>query len=659
MIPGIPLSYAGSFATVYKILSPTGQAWAVKCFTRKVENLQQRYQEISKHLNRRKRRFVVDFQYLREGIKVEGEWYPAVKMQWVEGFTLNAFLRDHVHNSDVLEQLCQLWLRLANDMREDRMAHGDLQHGNVMLVPGNSADSMFLRLVDYDGMWVPALADRPPREVGHANYQHPQRLAEGGHTAEIDRFAHLAIYTALRCLMAGGKVLWSAHDNEENLLFREADFRSPGKSKLFAKLLALPDADAAALAGHLLLASQGPLDQVPFVGDLLDGSDVEPLSSEQIKRLCALVPQVVLTVPPPAALSTPPPGPVDWFLPEADATALHPAIAPRPTAIDMPTLRDTSRLVEIAGEEQLRAAEELYLHAREILRRGDPSYALQLLLSCCKLDPGNIAHRELLRLTSRATASRQPPGWMDSLSNRSARSRLRSARRAGEHRKVLEYGEELLLRMPADVSVQLDMAESAEALGLYAMATWLLEEARRQSSRSKLIDQTLARLAQRLDRLGIASAVEAHLRQAKPVERMTRSSSPEPMSEAIDPAPCVSATDSETNIVFDGPDPQVGTQEQRQGAAALHARAVEVMGNGGDPAYAHQLLLSCCKLDPARVEYRKTLREVGRLVPHGNPAGWLTSLSNLSAQALAVRPPGERPPQGARVRGRDADPPAR
>src|SRR5262249_28155724 len=159
------------------------------------------------------------------GIRIGDDWYPVVKMQWVEGFTFNEFLRERVGNSSLLAQLCQLWLRLGSDMREARMAHGDLQHGNVMLVRGRTSGSVHLRLVDYDGMWVPSLADIPPNEVGHPNYQHPQRLTEGCYSAEIDRFSHLAIYTALRCLIAGGKELWSAHDNEENVLFRESDFK--------------------------------------------------------------------------------------------------------------------------------------------------------------------------------------------------------------------------------------------------------------------------------------------------------------------------------------------------------------------------------------------------------------------------------------------------
>ena len=49
------------------------------------------------------------------------------------------------------------------------MAHADLQHGNVILVP--KGDQLALKLIDYDGMYVPALAgglsgDVPSRQQG-------------------------------------------------------------------------------------------------------------------------------------------------------------------------------------------------------------------------------------------------------------------------------------------------------------------------------------------------------------------------------------------------------------------------------------------------------------------------------------------------------------
>ena len=303
MLMGLPLMYSGNFASVFKITCPGEQVWAVKCFTRQVSDLQERYQRISDHLDRQRRKFAVEFVYLPEGIRINGAWYPILKMRWVEGFTLNEFLRDHAGQPALIEQLGLLWLRLASELRDAKMAHGDLQHGNVMLVPGSKSTSIALRLIDYDGMWVPALASRPPGEVGHPNFQHPARLASGGYTSEIDRFSHLVIYSALRFLAVGGKALWDRHDNAENLLFRAADFRAPGKSKLVGDLLALPGEDLRLLLGHLFDASRQPLDAVPLLNDLIDGTHVVPLSRDQVTRLQEILPDPTWPAPAPPRIA--------------------------------------------------------------------------------------------------------------------------------------------------------------------------------------------------------------------------------------------------------------------------------------------------------------------------------------------------------------------
>ncbi len=311
-ILGIPLSYCGNFAIVFKLVAPSGEAWAVKCFIREVTDHQTRYAHISRHLEQSRKRFAVQFDYQEHGILIGGVPHPLVKMAWVEGHTLNEFLRDHAGSANTLDQLSQLWLRLAGEMRDAKMAHGDLQHGNVLLVPGKTAGAMVLRLVDYDGMWVPELEGRPPGERGHAHYQHPERLKAGGYSSEIDRFAHLVIYTSLRSLAAGGKALWDRHDNGENLLFREADFARPEKSKLLPQLLALPDANAATLAGHLICASQSPLARVPLLTDIVDASGVQPLTNDQRDLLGTLFPDVTAfrkAAPPPPVPAPPPPPP--------------------------------------------------------------------------------------------------------------------------------------------------------------------------------------------------------------------------------------------------------------------------------------------------------------------------------------------------------------
>ena len=89
---GLPMPRSGNFADVYEFNCPaTKRKWAIKCFTREVPGLRERYSEISAYLQQVKLPFMVDFNYLDQGIKVRGQWFPILKMHWVEGFTLNEF----------------------------------------------------------------------------------------------------------------------------------------------------------------------------------------------------------------------------------------------------------------------------------------------------------------------------------------------------------------------------------------------------------------------------------------------------------------------------------------------------------------------------------------------------------------------------------------
>jgi WD40 repeat protein len=291
---GIPQPCSGNFADVYAVECPaTRTKWAVKCFTREVHGLRERYSEISKYLQQTHLPFTVDFQYLEQGIRIGGHWYPILKMHWVEGFTLNAFVRDMLDKPAMLEGLSRIWLRMAQRLREAKLAHADLQHGNVLLVPGSNASSLAVKLIDYDGMWVPALASKPSGEVGHPSYQHPQRLREGGYNQEVDRFPLLAIYVALRALIVGGRQLWERYDNGDNLLFRQADFEAPGRSPLFSELMQIHDPLTRSLVELLVQASEKPLEQMPLFQDLV--SDEKPTASAATRGKAPASPQTTAT----------------------------------------------------------------------------------------------------------------------------------------------------------------------------------------------------------------------------------------------------------------------------------------------------------------------------------------------------------------------------
>jgi WD40 repeat protein len=327
---GLPLPRSGNFADVYEVRSPDGSRWAVKCFTREVAGLRERYAEISRQLQQAKLPFTVDFTYLEQGIRVLGRWYPVLKMHWVEGLLLNNFVRDNLKQPALLDALGQIWVRMARRLREAGIAHADLQHGNVILVPGSRASALALKLIDYDGMFVPGLAGKKSGEVGHPAYQHPQRLRQGTYCPELDHVPLLAIACALRCLAAGGKALWDRYDNGDNLLFREADLRQPGQSVLFKELWTLPDAAAHDLVGRLLLALQGSLEKVPPLEKFVAEDAVVPLADAEEAAVSSVLgtgfkPTRIVPVPVPrraaataSGRGTPPPL----------ATAIKPALEP-------------------------------------------------------------------------------------------------------------------------------------------------------------------------------------------------------------------------------------------------------------------------------------------------------------------------------------------
>ena len=271
------LPRSGNFADVYQVRGADGRDWGVKCFTRPVPGLAERYAAVAKALAAADLPFGVAFDFLAEGIRVGGVWRPAVKMAWVEGLLLNQLVRENVGKPAVLRTLLVIWSKLCRVLRKTGLGHADLQHGNVILVPGQKAGTFDVRLIDYDGMFVPALAGKPAPEAGHPNYQHPARAAGGVFTPDVDRFPHLVVATALSGLAECGPALWDLYDTGDNLLFTEADFRTPAESKLLRTLWDSGHPTVRAFAGRLALACTRPLPQTPWLDQFFWAGQLLPL----------------------------------------------------------------------------------------------------------------------------------------------------------------------------------------------------------------------------------------------------------------------------------------------------------------------------------------------------------------------------------------------
>lgn len=232
---GLPQPITGNFAAVFPMTAPTGQRWAVKCFLTEVPGQQTRYQVIAEHLEAHPLPHLIDFTFQERGIVVDGTSYPILKMEWVDGVPLNRFVAEHLEAPDRLAQVSEAWAAALAALDAAEIAHGDLQHGNVLV--HLDEDDVRLTFVDYDAMIVPGHRDGTSPEVGHRNYQHPDRTEEDV-GLYLDRFPGLVIFTALRACVAR-PALWARFDTGENMLFRDADFYDPSASALFQELRAV------------------------------------------------------------------------------------------------------------------------------------------------------------------------------------------------------------------------------------------------------------------------------------------------------------------------------------------------------------------------------------------------------------------------------------
>ncbi|MHC1743963.1 MAG: helix-hairpin-helix domain-containing protein [Syntrophobacteraceae bacterium] len=225
---GLPKPITGGFATVYQ-MNCSGHRHAVRCFLRYHPDQERRYSIISDYLERSQLPCMVNFSFLKQGIKVRGKWHPILKMEWMEADPLNVYIEKNLNNPQVLLDLAQEFSKLLSMLKQHSIAHGDLQHGNILIFNGE------IRLIDYDGMYVPGLDGVLSLELGHRNYQHPCR-SEHDFGPYLDGFSAWVIFVSLVALSVYPD-LWSRFSGgDEHLLFNSEDFKDPSTSGLFTIL---------------------------------------------------------------------------------------------------------------------------------------------------------------------------------------------------------------------------------------------------------------------------------------------------------------------------------------------------------------------------------------------------------------------------------------
>ncbi|MBR1518664.1 MAG: leucine-rich repeat protein [Prevotella sp.] len=237
---GQPVMTSGNFAVVFKMKDEqTGKLYAVKCFTKEQEGRAEAYHQIAEELKDVDSPYLVSIRYLDKELFVDTNQtdeteFPVLLMDWVEGKTLDKYLRENLDDKYALEILAYRFSQLAQWLIPQPFAHGDLKPDNILVHEDGT-----LVLVDYDGMYVPAMKGQKARELGSPDFRHPLRT-ENDFDEQIDDFPLVSILLSLKAISLNNE-LFADYCTTNHLLFSENDYRYINDSDVFKVLMYFSD----------------------------------------------------------------------------------------------------------------------------------------------------------------------------------------------------------------------------------------------------------------------------------------------------------------------------------------------------------------------------------------------------------------------------------
>lgn len=269
---GLPFSVSGAFAHTYKLRCGSG-TFAVRFFQRFDVGRSIRLPLIQQKLSDIDHPSLLPFDYDPEGIVVNDAARPVMTMPWINGTDLRGFVDQQINNQIAILDVKNQFINLLRVLHEYGVAHGDLQHGNIIVTPSGR-----LHLIDYDGMYVPCLSGMSSPVLGQRHYQHPTR---NGHDfgPHMDRFSARLICETLS-ILAADPSLWATAGSgnpsrgDDFLLWRANDLAKPNESKLFDQLKRHDDGRIRRAADRVLILLKMPLRSIPVLSTLRNGLHV-------------------------------------------------------------------------------------------------------------------------------------------------------------------------------------------------------------------------------------------------------------------------------------------------------------------------------------------------------------------------------------------------
>ena len=250
---GEPYRSSGAFAVVFKMKDEqTGKCYALKCFLEEQEGRAEAYRLIADELDCIDSSYVTSVKYLEKEIFVDSSCeeneFSVLLMDWVEGETMETYIANNYQDEYAMGMLCYRFCKMAAWLRSQPFAHGDIKPDNIIVRPDGT-----LTLVDYDGMFVPAMNGQKSPTIGTKDFSHPLRTVDD-FDESIDDFALASIALSLKAISMNSKLL-DTYGASDRLLFSESDYRNPSSSKAISALQDLMcDKDFCTLYSLFMLA---------------------------------------------------------------------------------------------------------------------------------------------------------------------------------------------------------------------------------------------------------------------------------------------------------------------------------------------------------------------------------------------------------------------
>ena len=251
---GEPYRSSGAFAVVFKMKDEqTGKCYALKCFTEEQEGRAEAYRQIAEELEFVDSTYITYVKYMEKELFVdsncEDDEFPVLLMDWIEGETMETYIADHYMDNHAMSMLCYRFCKMAAWLRSQPFAHGDIKPDNIMVRSDGT-----LTLVDYDGMFVPAMKGQKSPTIGTKDFSHPLRTIDD-FDETIDDFALASIALSLKAISLNPSLL-NEYGASDRLLFSAADYLDLSKSRTMTALQdLLADEETRTLLSMFLLAS--------------------------------------------------------------------------------------------------------------------------------------------------------------------------------------------------------------------------------------------------------------------------------------------------------------------------------------------------------------------------------------------------------------------